>query len=64
MPAVIHWGADLGDLTAEQLETFADAQVRAVGPSSVDVPLRLGLVPLAAEGWSGLPGLEGRHDTA
>lgn len=62
MPSVIHWGADLGDLGPEQLETFVDGRVRAVGPSSVDFPLRLGLVPLAAEGWSGLPGLEGRHD--
>jgi alpha-galactosidase len=59
VPAVIHWGADLGALTDAQLETLADSRVRVVGPSAADAPIRLGLVPLLADGWTGLPALEG-----
>ncbi|ROS73337.1 alpha-galactosidase [Cellulomonas sp. PhB143] len=58
-PVVVHWGRDLGDLTAPQLAALADAQVPAVTASSVDVPLRARLVPLPADGWSGRPGLTG-----
>ncbi len=59
VPAVIHWGADLGPLTDAQLEVLADSRVRVVGPSAADAPIRLGLVPLLSDGWTGLPGLEG-----
>jgi len=56
MPVIIHWGADLGDVS---LDSLADALVPAVGPSSIDTPFRPGLVPLLADGWSGRPGLAG-----
>ena len=59
VPSVIHWGADLGVLTDAQLEVLADSRVRAVGPSAADAPIRLGLVPLLSDGWTGLPALEG-----
>ncbi|MEV8253024.1 alpha-galactosidase [Rhodoglobus sp. NPDC076762] len=62
VPSITHWGADLGELSAEQLAALADSRHRAFGPSSIDEPFRLSIVPLLAEGWSGLPGLEGRHD--
>ncbi|MFF2371423.1 alpha-galactosidase [Agromyces sp. NPDC058110] len=57
VPAIVHWGADLGDLSASELEAVADASVPAVPPSSIDVPLRLSLAPSIAEGWSGRPAL-------
>ena len=59
VPVVVHWGADLGPLDAGSLEALADAAVPAVGPSSIDVPLRLSLLPTLAEGWSGRPGVSG-----
>lgn len=62
MPAVVHWGADLGDLTAGQAEAVAAASVPAVPPSSIDVPLILGLVPTWGDGWSGRPGLQVSRD--
>ncbi|MGJ8720578.1 MAG: alpha-galactosidase [Salinibacterium amurskyense] len=62
VPSITHWGADLGELTATQLAALADSRQRALGPSSIDEPFRLSIVPLLAEGWTGLPGLEGRHD--
>src|SRR5699024_2344286 len=39
------------------LRTLAEAQVPAVPPSSIDVPLRVSLLPDLADGWSGRPGL-------
>ncbi len=62
VPSVLHWGADLGDLTQQQLTELGQARERAVGPSAIDEQLRLGLIPLLDNGWTGLPGLDGRHD--
>ncbi|TFB53406.1 alpha-galactosidase [Cryobacterium tagatosivorans] len=59
VPVVVHWGADLGPLDEGSLASLADAAVPAVGPSSIDVPLRLSLLPTLAEGWSGRPGVSG-----
>ncbi|TFC34557.1 alpha-galactosidase [Cryobacterium sp. TMT2-17-1] len=59
VPVIVHWGADLGDLNGELLETLADASVPAISPSSIDVPLRLSLLPTLAAGWSGRPGVSG-----
>lgn len=57
VPSVLHWGADLGPLPADALDALAGAVLPAVPPSSIDVPLRLSLVPTLAEGWSGQPGV-------
>ena len=62
VPAVIHFGADLGDLDASALEHLVDAQLPAVGPSSIDSALTQRIVPLMADGWSGRPGLAGFHE--
>jgi alpha-galactosidase len=64
MPAVLHWGRDLGDLTADQAEAVAAASIPAIAPSSIDVPFRLGLVPTWGDGWSGRPGLQVSRDAA
>ncbi|MFC7527637.1 alpha-galactosidase [Actinoplanes sp. GCM10030250] len=56
VPTIVHWGPDLGDVDPT---TLADAVVPAVPPSSIDVPLRLSLLPSAAEGWTGRPALHG-----
>jgi alpha-galactosidase len=58
-PAIVHWGADLGHLGPAELAALAAASVPPVGPSSLDVPLRLSLLPALAEGWSGRPALGG-----
>ncbi len=63
LPAIVHWGADLGDLDDTALAALADALVPAVGPSSIDEPLRLSLLPSLAEGWSGHPALRGFRAT-
>jgi alpha-galactosidase len=64
LPRIIHWGADLGELTDEQLTALADAAIPAVVSSTYDIPTDLTLIPLPSDGWPGLPGLIGhRHGT-
>lgn len=55
VPILVHWGADLGALTQNELAAFADAGVPAVAPSSIDVPFRHRLLPSIVDGWSGMP---------
>ncbi|HHU40647.1 MAG TPA: alpha-galactosidase [Propionibacterium sp.] len=59
LPAVLHWGADLGELDAQALDALATATSPTVLPSSPDVPVRVSLVPEASTGWLGRPGLVG-----
>ncbi|MEU4622142.1 alpha-galactosidase [Actinoplanes sp. NPDC023801] len=54
--SILHWGPDLGGP-----DIPADLFVPAVPPSSIDVPLRLSLLPSLAEGWTGRPAMEGGH---
>ncbi|GAA2041200.1 alpha-galactosidase [Agromyces tropicus] len=62
VPAVLHWGSDLGELDARALDALVTAAVPAVPPSSIDVPLRLSLLPGLGEGWSGRPGVQFARD--
>jgi alpha-galactosidase len=64
VPTIIHWGPDLGDLSAEDLQALAVAQSPAVGPSSIDVPLRVSLLPTSHSGYSGRPGISGHSADA
>ncbi len=59
VPVVVHWGIDLGPLSVVDLAMLADSAVPAIPPSSVDIPLRLSLIPTLREGWSGRPGITG-----
>jgi alpha-galactosidase len=59
VPQVLHWGADLGELSQHQLAALAEASVPAIPPSSIDEPLRLSLLPSIGEGWSGRPAVTG-----
>ncbi len=56
-PAVLHWGASLGSAAGDDLAVLAGAP--AVPPSSLDAPLRLSVLPVLSEGWSGRPGIAG-----
>jgi len=57
VPVILHWGTDLGDLAESALATLARTLPPAVGPSSIDVPLQLSLLPGLSEGWSGRPAI-------
>jgi alpha-galactosidase len=57
LPAVVHWGADLGTLEAGDLEALERITSRQTAPATLDAAWRTPLVPQEADGWSGRPGL-------
>ena len=59
LPVVLHWGADLGDLSDADLEGLALASRVASGDSPFDVADRVPVLPEHARAWIGRPGLEG-----
>ena len=60
LPAVLHWGHDLGDLTAEELAALAVAGDPGTVPNDLDEPTPYGaLLPEHPSGWNGRPGLAG-----
>ena len=60
LPAILHWGADLGECSEADLDDLA-ATVAPLLENSVDVPVRVSLVPEHSAGWLGAPGLIGRR---
>ncbi|MEU8378202.1 alpha-galactosidase [Streptosporangium sp. NPDC048865] len=62
LPAVLHWGADLGVLDATDLKAVELATSRQTPPGTLDAAWRLPLVPLEGDGWSGRPGLLASRD--
>jgi alpha-galactosidase len=61
MPVVVHWGADLGKVSTEELAALSDALVPPIPPSSFDVPLRTHLVQQRSAGHAGRPALSGHR---
>lgn len=59
LPAVVHWGPQLPDLDAGQAAALVAGAVRVIGPNCVDEPVRVAVLPEAAAGWTGRPGLRG-----
>src|SRR5699024_10953852 len=59
LPAIAHWGADLGALGPAGLDAACETAVDAVTQNAVDVPVRLGILPQQSDGWIGRPGLSG-----
>jgi alpha-galactosidase len=59
VPAVLHWGADLGELTREGLDALALAAEVEVTDNGPDTPRRLTLLPVERDMWSGTPAISG-----
>ena len=51
LPAVLHWGADLGELDAAAFDGLAAATAPSIAPNEPDVPVRVALVPEVSTGW-------------
>jgi alpha-galactosidase len=62
LPQVLHWGADLGELDDDALETLALVSVPPVFSNMMDVPILLEVLPEHARGWPGLPGVSGHRE--
>ncbi len=61
LPRILHWGADLGQLNADELADLCRAGNAGVPRENGDEPLTVTLLPSQAEGWSGRPGLSGHR---
>ena len=61
LPAVLHWGADLGSTTDDDLRALRSVLVPPVVPNTMDEPVRLCVLAQHADGWAGLPGLRGHR---
>jgi alpha-galactosidase len=61
LPAVLHWGADLGDVTGADLVELAGAAVPSTVPNDLDQVTRAGILAEHAAGWCGRPGLAGQR---
>lgn len=59
LPAIVHWGADLGELTAADVAALTLAAEPPLGSQLPDEPMRLALLPEHWTGWLGRPGLSG-----
>jgi alpha-galactosidase len=59
LPAIAYWGADLGEVSADELAALLEASDGPVGDSRIDVPEQVSVLPLSAEGWIGRPGILG-----
>lgn len=60
LPAILHWGHDLGDLPPAELAALAVAARPTTVPNDLDEPRRPGAVlPEHAAGWNGRPGVAG-----
>ncbi|GAB3454919.1 alpha-galactosidase [Kineococcus endophyticus] len=61
VPVVVHWGADLGDLSERQLDDLVASGRPARSNNDLDVPQPARLLPETSWGWSGRPGLSGHR---
>ncbi|HET6625125.1 MAG TPA: alpha-galactosidase [Nocardioidaceae bacterium] len=59
VPVLLHWGADLGDLSDDDLAGFVRARTPTVPHSALDSPRFLGILPDTASGFTGTPAVEG-----
>jgi alpha-galactosidase len=60
LPAVLHWGHDLGEVGPDDLAALAIAARPTAVPNDLDEPRRTGAVlPEHASGWNGRPGVAG-----
>jgi alpha-galactosidase len=59
LPRILHWGDDLGELSAAELRDIVRTALPAIGDSAVTVPQPVPVLAQLPEGWLGRPGLVG-----
>jgi alpha-galactosidase len=64
LPSIVHWGAPLGELSEADLTLLADDAVSPIPNNAPDVPIPIGLLPSARQGYPGRPGLRGHRSGA
>ena len=61
LPRIVHWGADLGDLTPGDCSALAAARYETPTAAGHDSDVPTTLSPSRAQGWAGWPGLSGHR---
>ena len=61
VPRVLHWGPDLGELSAADAAALSLTAEGAVLDNALDIPRRFTVWPTEAEGWSGAPAQQGHR---
>lgn len=64
LPRIVHWGADIGDLSPATLRSVVDATIQPEVSNTTDDLLQLSLIPENSRSWTGTPGLSGHRDGA
>ncbi|KRA24147.1 alpha-galactosidase [Microbacterium sp. Root61] len=59
LPVIAHWGADLGDVGADEYTSLLATAVAPIGASEADVPVPVSVLPEHTRGWLGHPGISG-----
>ncbi len=59
LPAILHWGADPGELTVDDAVALALSATIPMAPNTIDEPTRLSVIPEHWAGWLGRPGISG-----
>jgi alpha-galactosidase len=59
LPAVVHWGADLGEVSPQDAESLLLSGIYPMAANVVDEPVRVAVLPEHWTGWVGRPGLSG-----
>ena len=62
LPSVVHWGAALPGLDAEEAAVLVEAAVAHRTANGQDLPMRPDVLGSLHTGWSGRPGLAGDRD--
>ena len=61
VPALLHWGPDLGDVTPDELAAHSSLLLAGVPHSALDRPRTLSVVPDGTSGFTGTPAVEGHR---
>ena len=59
LPAIVHWGAELGELTSADVAALRLGNVAPRANNTIDEPIRLAVLPEHWTGWIGRPGISG-----
>jgi alpha-galactosidase len=62
LPRILHWGDDLGEVSAEELGALAATAMPAIGDSAVTYPQPVPVLAQLSDGWLGRTGLVGDSD--
>jgi alpha-galactosidase len=62
LPAILYWGAGLGELDDGQLAALRTVMKPPMSHNPYDQPWDVSILPSFASGWLGRPGVEGSRD--